>query len=158
MLLRGLGAETIVITGSVDEHVDRAHRSPRRRRRLEVVVASNGTSTTGEDWQRAALEYAMTNVAQVATCAEIAGGLAMTRARQRPPLDQGYIDGRWVEADAGATFAVGDPATGESSRPCRGWARRRRAARSRPPTGRCPAWRSAAGQRSRSQSCAAGRT
>jgi gluconolactonase len=42
----------------------------------EVVVPSDGTSTTGEEWQRAALEYAMTNVARVATCTEI------TQARQ----------------------------------------------------------------------------
>ena len=41
----------------------------------EVVVASDGTSTTGDEWQHAALNYAMTNVAKVATCAEIKGGL-----------------------------------------------------------------------------------
>jgi gluconolactonase len=37
----------------------------------EVVVASDGTSTVNDEWQKAALEYAMTNVAKVATCAEI---------------------------------------------------------------------------------------
>jgi gluconolactonase len=40
-----------------------------------VVVASDGTSTTGDEWQHAALDYAMTNVAKVATCAEIKSGL-----------------------------------------------------------------------------------
>jgi succinate-semialdehyde dehydrogenase/glutarate-semialdehyde dehydrogenase len=29
-------------------------------------------------------------------------------------LQQGYIDGRWVDADSGATFAVTNPATGET--------------------------------------------
>jgi gluconolactonase len=41
----------------------------------EVFVPSDGTSTTGDDWQRAALEYAMTNVATVATCRDLAAGL-----------------------------------------------------------------------------------
>jgi nicotinamidase-related amidase len=40
-----------------------------------AVVASDGTSTVNEEWQRAALEYAMTNVAAVATCSEIAEAL-----------------------------------------------------------------------------------
>ena len=40
-----------------------------------VVVPSDGTSTTGEEWQNAALNYAMTNVAKVASCAEIKSAL-----------------------------------------------------------------------------------
>jgi gluconolactonase len=75
ILLRGLGAETIVITGAWTnmsiEHTAR-HGADAG---YEVVVASDGTSTTGEDWQRAALEYAMTNVARVATCDEISEAL-----------------------------------------------------------------------------------
>jgi nicotinamidase-related amidase len=73
ILLRGLGVETIVITGAWTnmsiEHTAR-HGADAG---YEVVVASDGTSTTGDEWQRAALEYAMTNVAQVATCDAIAG-------------------------------------------------------------------------------------
>ena len=34
ILLRGLGVETLIITRRLDEHVDRAHRAPRSRRRL----------------------------------------------------------------------------------------------------------------------------
>ena len=71
ILLRGLGAETILITGAWTnmsiEHTAR-HGADAG---YEVVVASDGTSTTGEEWQNAALNYAMTNVAKVATCAEI---------------------------------------------------------------------------------------
>src|SRR3954466_5392451 len=71
ILLRGLGADTLIITGAWTnmsiEHTAR-HGADAG---YEVVVASDGTSTTGDDWQRAALEYAMTNVAQVATCGEI---------------------------------------------------------------------------------------
>jgi gluconolactonase len=76
VLLRGLGTETIVITGAWTnmsiEHTAR-HGADAG---YQVIVASDGTSTTGDDWQRAALEYAMTNVGQVATCEEIRGGLA----------------------------------------------------------------------------------
>jgi gluconolactonase len=74
-LLRGLGADTIVITGAWTnmsiEHTAR-HGADAG---YEVVVASDGTSTTGDEWQQAALNYAMTNVAKVATCAEIKSAL-----------------------------------------------------------------------------------
>lgn len=75
ILLRGLGADTIIVSGAWTnmsiEHTAR-HGADAG---YEVIVPSDGTSTTGDDWQRAALEYAMTNVARVATCEEIAAGL-----------------------------------------------------------------------------------
>jgi gluconolactonase len=75
ILLRGLGAETVVITGAWTnmsiEHTAR----PAADAGYRAVVASDGTSTVNDEWQRAALEYAMTNVAQVATCEEIAAAL-----------------------------------------------------------------------------------
>ena len=71
ILLRGLDADTIVITGAWTnmsiEHTAR-HGADAG---YEVVVASDGTSTVNDEWQKAALEYAMTNVAKVATCSEI---------------------------------------------------------------------------------------
>ena len=76
ILLRGLGADQLVITGAWTnmsiEHTAR-HGADAG---YEVVVASDGTSTTGEEWQNAALNYAMTNVASVATCTEIKAALA----------------------------------------------------------------------------------
>src|SRR6476661_3546570 len=76
ILLRGLGADQLVISGAWTnmsiEHTAR-HGADAG---YEVVVASDGTSTTGEEWQNAALNYAMTNVATVATCAEIKAELA----------------------------------------------------------------------------------
>jgi gluconolactonase len=75
ILLRGLGADSLIITGAWTnmsiEHTAR-HGADAG---YEVVVASDGTSTTGEEWQHAALNYAMTNVAKVATCAEIKSAL-----------------------------------------------------------------------------------
>jgi gluconolactonase len=74
-LLRGLGADTLVITGAWTnmsiEHTAR-HGADAG---FEVVVATDGTSTTGEDWQRAGLEYALTNVGTMASCGEIAAAL-----------------------------------------------------------------------------------
>ena len=78
VLLRGLGADTIVITGAWTnmsiEHTARHGADAGYR----VWVASDGTSTTGEEWQHAALNYAMTNVASVATCDELARGLKVS--------------------------------------------------------------------------------
>ena len=75
VLLRGLGADTIIVTGAWTnmsiEHTAR-HGADAG---YEVVVASDGTSTTGDEWQNAALNYAMTNVAKVAACAEIKAAL-----------------------------------------------------------------------------------
>jgi len=75
ILLRGLGVETLIISGAWTnmsiEHTAR-HAADAGYR---AVVASDGTSTVNDEWQRAALSYAMTNVARVATCAEIAAAL-----------------------------------------------------------------------------------
>jgi gluconolactonase len=72
ILLRGLGAETLIITGAWTnmsiEHTAR-HAADAGYR---AVVASDGTSTVDDEWQNAALSYAMQNVASVGTCAEIA--------------------------------------------------------------------------------------
>jgi gluconolactonase len=72
ILLRGLEVDTVVVTGAWTnmsiEHTARHGADAGYR----MVVASDGTSTVDDDWQRAALEYAMTNVASVATCGEIA--------------------------------------------------------------------------------------
>ena len=74
-LLRGLGVETLIISGAWTnmsiEHTAR-HAADAGYR---AVVASDGTSTVNDEWQRAALEYAMQNVASVGTCAEIAAAL-----------------------------------------------------------------------------------
>ena len=78
ILLRGLGADTIVITGAWTnmsiEHTARHGADAGYR----VWVASDGTSTTGDEWQHAALNYAMTNVASVATCEELAQALKVS--------------------------------------------------------------------------------
>lgn len=74
-LLRGLGAATIVITGAWTnmsiEHTAR-HGADAG---YEVLVVSDGTSTTGEEWQNAALNYAMTNVARVVSADQLVQAL-----------------------------------------------------------------------------------
>src|SRR5438128_2317324 len=78
ILLRGLGVETLIITGAWTnmsiEHTAR-HAADAGYR---AVVASDGTSTVSEEWQHAALNYAMQNVATVGTCAEIAEAIGAT--------------------------------------------------------------------------------
>jgi gluconolactonase len=75
ILLRGLGIETLIISGAWTnmsiEHTAR-HAADAGYR---AVVASDGTSTVSDEWQSAALNYAMQNVATVATCSEIAAAL-----------------------------------------------------------------------------------
>jgi gluconolactonase len=77
ILLRGLGAETIVITGAWTnmsiEHTAR-HGADAG---YNVIVVSDCTSTTGDEWQQAALNYAMTNVARVASVDEAIGALGV---------------------------------------------------------------------------------
>jgi gluconolactonase len=74
-LLRGFGAETVIITGAWTnmsiEHTAR-HAADLG---FEVIVASDGTSTVNDEWQRAGLNYALTNVGKVKSCKEILGGL-----------------------------------------------------------------------------------
>jgi gluconolactonase len=81
ILLRGLGAETIVITGAWTnmsiEHTAR-HGADAG---YEVFVVSDGTSTTGDDWQNAALNYAMNNVGRVISTEEAVQALGVQAAR-----------------------------------------------------------------------------
>jgi len=74
-MLRGLGTETLIISGAWTnmsiEHTAR-HAADAGYR---AVVASDGTSTTGPEWQDAALNYAMQNVATVGSCSEIVAAL-----------------------------------------------------------------------------------
>ena len=74
-LLRGLGAETVIITGAWTnmsiEHTAR-HAADAG---FEVIVASDGTSTVNDEWQKAGLNYALTNVGRTPSCAEIIAAL-----------------------------------------------------------------------------------
>jgi gluconolactonase len=70
-LLRALGTTKIILTGAWTnmsiEHTAR-HAADAG---YEVFVASDGTSSVNDDWQRASLEFALTNVAQTPSCAEL---------------------------------------------------------------------------------------
>lgn len=69
--LRGLGAEKIVITGAwTNMSVEMTTRQGADNG-YEVVVVSDGTSTIDDEWQKAALEYAIPNLAEVATTDEV---------------------------------------------------------------------------------------
>jgi len=76
-ILRGLGVETVIITGAWTnmsvEHTAR-HGADAG---YEIIVASDGTSTINDEWQKVALNYALTNVAVVARCEEIGEALQL---------------------------------------------------------------------------------
>jgi gluconolactonase len=71
VLLRGFGVETFIITGGWTnmsiEHTAR-HGADAG---YEVIIASDGTYTLDDEWQHAALNYAIKNIASVNKCAEI---------------------------------------------------------------------------------------
>lgn len=74
-ILRGVDCETLIVSGAWTnmsiEHTAR-HAADAGYR---VVVVSDGTSTVNDEWQHAALNYALTNVARVATADEVGGAL-----------------------------------------------------------------------------------
>jgi ureidoacrylate peracid hydrolase len=74
-LLRSFGVETLIITGAWTnmsiEHTAR-HAADAGYR---AVVVSDGTSTMNPEWQTAALEYAITRVAEVVTVDDLLGAL-----------------------------------------------------------------------------------
>lgn len=76
-LLRALGTETLIIAGCYTnmsiEHTAR-HGADAG---YEIVVVSDGTSTTSDEWQHAALNYALTNVGVVASVAEVVDALGV---------------------------------------------------------------------------------
>jgi gluconolactonase len=79
-LLRGLDTETLVITGAWTnmsiEHTARHGADAGYR----VIVVSDGTSTLSDEWQHAALGYAMQNIGQVGTVDEVIRALGVTDA------------------------------------------------------------------------------
>jgi gluconolactonase len=84
-LLRGLGVEKVVISGAWTnmsiEHTAR-HAADAG---YEVVVVSDATSTMNDEWQHAALNYALTNVGEVGTTQEVLAALGVRApARRRP--------------------------------------------------------------------------
>ncbi len=74
-LLRGFGIETVVVTGAWTnfsiEHTARHGADAGYR----MVVATDGTSTIDDEWQKAALNFALVQIAERASCEEIADAL-----------------------------------------------------------------------------------
>lgn len=75
-LLKGLGAETVVIAGAWTnfsvEHTAR-HAADAGYR---AVVLTDGTSTVDAEWQKAGTEYALQNIAERVSCADVTRALA----------------------------------------------------------------------------------
>ena len=75
-LLKGLGAETVVIAGAWTnfsvEHTAR-HAADAGYR---TVVLTDGTSTVDDEWQKAGMEYALQNIAERVSCTDVIQALA----------------------------------------------------------------------------------
>lgn len=80
--LRGLGVEKIVVTGAWTnfsvEHTSRDAADMG----YEIVVVTDGTSTVNDEWQNAALNYALTNIAERVPAREIVGVLERAAKRR----------------------------------------------------------------------------
>lgn len=70
-ILRGCEIDTVIVTGAWTnfsiEHTARHGADAGYR----MIVASDGTSTIDDEWQNAALDFALQNIAERASCAEI---------------------------------------------------------------------------------------
>jgi nicotinamidase-related amidase len=74
--LRGLGTKKIVVCGAwtnfAVEHTCRDGAD----HGYEVVVVSDGTATISDEWQQAAMSYALTRIADIATVDEVVAALS----------------------------------------------------------------------------------
>ncbi len=119
VLLRGLGVDTIVVSGAWTnmsiEHTarhgaDAGYDGPRPLRRHvddERGVAGRGAQLR-DDERRAGRDLRRDRVRAV---------LMTTQVPSELLLDRAYIDGQWVDADSGATFAVDQPGDGRDRSP-----------------------------------------
>jgi gluconolactonase len=75
-LLKGLGRDTIIVTGAWTnmsvEHTSRTGAD----KGYFIVVPEDGCSTMNADWHNASINYALQNVASVTTCAAVTEALA----------------------------------------------------------------------------------
>ena len=82
-ILKGCGAERLVITGAWTnfsiEHTARTGADLG----YEVAVISDGTSTIDDEWQHAALSYALTNIAEIGTTEEALRALGVKAAAKK---------------------------------------------------------------------------
>lgn len=82
-LLKGLGVETLVITGAWTnfsiEHTAR-HAADAG---YNAVVVTDGTSTIDDEWQNVALNYALTNIAERVPTADVLSALEAAPKKRR---------------------------------------------------------------------------
>ena len=69
--LKGVGAETVIIAGAWTNMSVEVTARFAADAGYQVIVASDGTSTIDDEWQKAGLEYALKNIGETPTCREI---------------------------------------------------------------------------------------
>jgi gluconolactonase len=73
--LRGLGATTIVVCGAWTNYAIEHTCRDGADFGYEVVLATDATATVSDEWQQAALSYALTNIAELRTVDELVSEL-----------------------------------------------------------------------------------
>ncbi len=73
--LRGLGVETVVVTGAWTNMSVESTIRYGADLGYEMVLVSDATSTVSDEWQKAAVEYAVTNLGTVKTTDEVIADL-----------------------------------------------------------------------------------
>ena len=111
--LQGLGVDTVLITGAwTNMSVEMTARYAADAG-YQVVVASDGTSTVDDEWQKAGLEYALKNIGETPTCSEIEEALAQGAGEHlggvitRSPKMYELVAGQLEKLGTGFTFTEG---------------------------------------------------
>jgi gluconolactonase len=73
--LRGLGVDTVIVTGAWTNMSVESTIRYGADLGYTMILASDGTSTVNADWQKAATEYGVTNLAEVKTTDELVSDL-----------------------------------------------------------------------------------
>jgi gluconolactonase len=79
-ILKGVGADKIVLTGAWTNFSVEVTARVGADLGYEVVVITDGTSTVSDEWQKAALDYALTNIAERVSTAEAIEAIGSTVA------------------------------------------------------------------------------
>jgi gluconolactonase len=75
IVLRAMAIDTLILTGAWTNFSVESTARQATDMGYRVIVASDGTSTIGDDWQQAAIGYALTWICEIAPAADIAAAL-----------------------------------------------------------------------------------
>jgi sugar lactone lactonase YvrE/nicotinamidase-related amidase len=113
ILLKGVGAETVIITGAWTNMSVEVTARYAADAGYNVIVARDGTSTINDEWQAAGLDYALKNIGETPTCKEIEASLrkgsgeAGSGLLAKSPRIYELVSGQLERLGTGFTFTEG---------------------------------------------------